>query len=74
MNQQAGKYIIIAGLAIVAIGVIVFFFGNVFRWMGRLPGDIRIEGKNTRIYFPIVTMIVISILLTIIVNLLRRWL
>lgn len=73
MNQQTGKYIIIAGLIIVGVGVIVFFFHNAFRWFGRLPGDIRIEGKNTRFYFPWVTMIVLSIVLTIIVNLFRKW-
>jgi len=73
MHQQIGKYIIIAGILIVAIGVIYYFFGNAFRWIGRLPGDIRIEGKNTRVYFPIVTMIVVSIILTIVVNLIKKF-
>lgn len=74
MNQQTGKYIILAGLLVVCVGVVIYFFGNAFRWMGRLPGDIRMEGKNARFYFPITTMIIISIILTIIVNLVRRWL
>ena len=52
MSQQTGKYIIIAGLVITLIGILVFFFHNAFRWFGRLPGDIRVEGKNTRFYFP----------------------
>lgn len=73
MNQQTGKYIIIAGLFIVLIGVIVFFFHHAFRWFGRLPGDIRVVGKNTRFYFPWVTMLVISLVLTILINLFRRW-
>ncbi|HRN72145.1 MAG TPA: DUF2905 domain-containing protein [Ginsengibacter sp.] len=73
MNQQTGKYIIIAGLIIVLIGVIIFFFHNSLRWMGRLPGDIRIENKNSRFYFPIVTMIIVSVVLTLLVNLLRKW-
>ena len=73
MNQQTGKYIIIAGLVIVIIGVLVFFFHNAFRWFGRLPGDIRLEGKNTRIYFPWVTMIILSIILTVLINLFRKW-
>ncbi|MCO6498022.1 MAG: DUF2905 domain-containing protein [Chitinophagaceae bacterium] len=74
MNQQTGKYIIIAGLIIVVIGIIIFFFHNSLRWLGRLPGDIRIEGKNSKFYFPVVTMIIISVVLTLIVNLIRRWL
>lgn len=73
MNQQTGKYIILAGLVIVAIGLILFFFGNAFKWMGRLPGDIRIEGKNSRIFFPITTMIIVSIVLTLVINLIRKW-
>ncbi|MCO5286392.1 MAG: DUF2905 domain-containing protein [Chitinophagaceae bacterium] len=73
MNQQTGKYFIIAGLIIILIGVIIFFFHNSLRWMGRLPGDIRIENKNSRFYFPIVTMIIVSIVLTLLVNLLRKW-
>lgn len=74
MNQQTGKYIILAGIAVVGIGIIIYFFGNAFRWMGRLPGDVRVEGKNARFYFPIVTMIIVSIVLSIIVNLIRKWL
>lgn len=72
MNQQIAKYIIFSGILIALIGVIFFFFGNAFKWLGRLPGDIRYEGKNTRIYFPIATMIVISIALTILINLIRK--
>jgi hypothetical protein len=41
-------------------------------WLGRLPGDIRIERGNTAFYFPIVTCIVVSILLTLLLSLFRR--
>ncbi|MBN9349242.1 MAG: DUF2905 domain-containing protein [Chitinophagaceae bacterium] len=73
MNQQTGKYIIVAGLVIVLVGFIVFFFHNSLKWIGRLPGDIRIEGKNSKIYFPWVTMIVLSIILTILINVIRKF-
>lgn len=73
MNQQIAKYIIYAGMVITVAGLILFFFGSTFKWIGRLPGDIRIEGKNSRFYFPVVTMIIISVVLTIIINLFRRW-
>lgn len=73
-QHQIGKYIIAAGFLIIVIGVIFFFFGNIFKWVGRLPGDIRIENEQTRFYFPIVSMIIISLLLTVIVNILKRFL
>ena len=72
MNQQAGKYIIGFGIIIIVIGIIVYFLGNKLHWIGRLPGDIRIEGENTRFYFPLTSMIIFSVLLTIIVNVVRR--
>ena len=72
MNSQAGKYIIIIGVAIVLIGVIVYFFHDKLHWIGRLPGDIRVEKENFRFYFPITTMIIFSVLLTIILSLIRR--
>jgi H+/Cl- antiporter ClcA len=72
MNQQTGKYIIIVGASIVVIGLLVYFFHNKLNWFGKLPGDIRIERENFRFYFPIVTMLVLSLLLTIIINILRR--
>ena len=72
MNQQTGKYIILFGAVVALIGVIVYFFGNKLHWIGRLPGDIRIERENFRFYFPLTTMILFSVLLTLIVNLLRK--
>lgn len=72
MNQQTGKYIIVFGLIVILIGAIVYFFGNKLHWIGRLPGDIRIERENFRFYFPLTTMILFSVLLTLIVNLLRK--
>jgi len=71
MNPQTGKYIAIAGALIVLIGVIVYFFGDKLHWIGRLPGDIRIEKENFKFYFPITTMILASILLSIILKIFR---
>jgi hypothetical protein len=73
MNQQTGKYLIIAGIAIVLIGIVVYFFSGKLNWLGRLPGDVRIERENFRFYFPFTTMLLISILLTIIINVIRKW-
>jgi uncharacterized protein HemY len=74
MEQSTGKYIIFFGVIVVVVGVVIYFFGDKLNWIGRLPGDIRIEKETTRFYFPITTMILFSVLLTIIVNLLRRFL
>jgi len=74
MNPTFGKYIIFIGLALVLIGAMVYFLGDKLNWLGRLPGDIRIEGKNGGgFYFPIVTCIVVSILLNLVIVLIRRF-
>ncbi|HEX8461769.1 MAG TPA: DUF2905 domain-containing protein [Segetibacter sp.] len=73
MNQQSGKYIILIGVAIVAVGILIYFFHNKLHWLGRLPGDIRVEKENFKLYFPITTMILLSLLLTIIVNIVKKF-
>ncbi len=73
MYQQTGKYIIIGGVIVVVIGVLIYLFHDYFKWFGKLPGDIRVEKENYRFYFPIVTMIVISIAITIIINIFKRF-
>ena len=72
MNTHLGKYIILAGLAIVVVGIIIYFFSDKLNWIGRLPGDIRVQKDNFRFYFPVTTMILASILLTIIVQIIKR--
>jgi len=65
-----GKMLIVAGLALIVAGVIWSVaerFG-----LGRLPGDIAIEGENVRFYFPLTTSILISIVLSLLVWLFRR--
>lgn len=70
--SNLAKLLIIAGIIILLAGVILIFFPGAFRWFGNLPGDIKIKTENTRFYFPIVTMILISIVITLIVNIIRR--
>ena len=74
MDQQTGKYIIAGGIFIVIAGVLIYFFHDYFKWLGKLPGDIRIEKENYRFYFPFVTMIVISIVITLIITIIKRFL
>ena len=72
MNSDTGKYIIITGVIIVLLGVLIYFFHDRLTWIGRLPGDIRIEKENFRFYFPITTMIVFSLVITVIIQLIKR--
>ena len=74
MDGNAGKYLMILGVSILLIGIIVYFFHDKLHWIGRLPGDIRIEKENTRFYFPITTMVLFSLLLTLVLNLIKKFL
>ena len=74
MEHNAGKYIIALGVIIVVVGVIIYFFGDKLHWLGRLPGDIKIEKENSRFYFPITTMILFSLVLTVLINLIKKFL
>jgi len=73
MDSQWGKYIIFFGAIIVVIGILVYFLGDKLHWIGRLPGDIRVERENFRFYFPVTTMILLSLLLTLLINLFKRF-
>jgi hypothetical protein len=73
MDQHTGKYIIGFGILILVTGIIIYFFHDKLHWIGRLPGDIRIEKENSGIYFPITTMIIFSLLITIVVYLIRKF-
>jgi len=66
-----GRFLVIIGVIILVIGLMLWS-GFAPKWLGRLPGDIRIERGNFGFYFPIVTCIVISIVLTLIFSLFRR--
>jgi hypothetical protein len=68
-----GKLLIVFGGIVMIIGVIVILAGKTNLPLGRLPGDITYRGKNTVFYFPIVTCIVISVLLSLIMWLVNRF-
>lgn len=66
------RWLIIAGFVLVVAGLVLHYVPGVFNWFGRLPGDIRIETERGKFFFPITSAILISILLTIVINLFRR--
>ena len=72
MNAETGKWIIVAGVLLLLIGVLVYFFYDKLHWIGRLPGDIRIEKENFRFYFPLTTMLLVSVLLNVLIRIVKR--
>lgn len=66
-----GKFLILLGLIIAAIGGLLLFFEKI-PWIGRLPGDIMIQRRNFTFYFPLVTSILLSVILTLIFWLIGR--
>jgi uncharacterized membrane protein len=74
MNSTVGKWIIFIGLGLVCLGIFIYFFHDKLKWLGNLPGDIRIEKENFRFYFPITTMILLSVLLSLVLRLISRFL
>lgn len=68
--RSLGLVLVAAGAALAVLGLVVYWGG--FSWFGRLPGDIRYEGEYTRVFIPLTSMILLSILLTVVLNLARR--
>ena len=72
--ENLARYIMLGGIILFLIGGGVYLAAKVGLPLGRLPGDIRIEGENGSFYFPITTSILVSVVLTIVLNLISRWL
>ncbi|WP_439882046.1 DUF2905 domain-containing protein [Pontibacter sp. MBLB2868] len=71
--QPIGKIIILVGVVLVVIGLFVWLAGDKLSWFGHLPGDIRVERKNMRFYAPITSMILVSILLSLLLWVFRKF-
>jgi hypothetical protein len=70
-GPSAGPAIVAAGVVLVLVGLLVW--SGAVAWFGRLPGDIRIERDTVRVYFPIVSMLLVSAVLSLVLYLIRRW-
>ncbi len=70
MQTQIGILIIAVGIVLIAVGILPYFGG--LSWFGNLPGDFNIERGNTRIYIPLVSMLLVSVLLSLISYVVRR--
>lgn len=72
MNPIA-KALIIAGVALIVAGVVWQFGGKYLGFLGRLPGDISYQRENFRFYFPLMTSVLVSVVLSLLVWLFRRF-
>jgi len=70
--NDLGRTLIIVGGLVALVGVVFFLAGRANLPIGKLPGDMVYRGKNTTVYFPIVTSIILSIVLSIVLYVLSR--
>ena len=69
--RELGKFVVIIGVITTLVGL-ALWSGFAPKWLGRLPGDIRIEREHSAFYFPIVTCIILSIVLSLLLSIFRR--
>ena len=69
---EFGRMLVIIGLVIAFAGALILIAARFFPWLGNLPGDLNIETENARLYFPLATMLLVSILGTILLNVVLR--
>jgi Protein of unknown function (DUF2905) len=69
--RELGKFVVLIGVVVTLVGL-VMWGGFAPKWLGRLPGDIRIERGHSAFYFPIVTCIILSIVLSLLLSIFRR--
>ncbi|HET6778061.1 MAG TPA: DUF2905 domain-containing protein [Gemmatimonadales bacterium] len=70
-NTSPGPAMVVIGIVIALVGLGVW--SGALGWFGRLPGDIRIERESTRVYIPLASMLVISVVLSLLMYLLNRF-
>jgi hypothetical protein len=71
--MEVGKLLVVFGAVLVVVGSVVMLLGRMNFPLGRLPGDFLYRGKNTTVYFPLATSVVVSVVLSVLVYLVGRW-
>lgn len=66
--MRLGTVLMFAGAGLLVLGALIRYAPGLFSWFGNLPGDVRIEGESSSVFIPITSMVVVSVALTIIVN------
>jgi Protein of unknown function (DUF2905) len=70
---EFGKLLLFAGVALFVLGLLLMLFGRSNLPIGRLPGDFLYRGKNTTVYFPLATSLLLSVVLSLVLYLLNRF-
>ncbi|WP_114313230.1 DUF2905 family protein [Thermus caldifontis] len=70
--MEAGKVLLFIGLSLALLGLLLLYFPKLFFWFGHLPGDIRMEREGLRVYIPITSALLLSLLLSLLLHLFRR--
>lgn len=68
--MNMGALLVVLGLAVAGVGLLVQV--GALDWFGQLPGDIRFERGNTRVYIPITSMLIVSVVISVVIHLIRR--
>jgi hypothetical protein len=71
--MELGKLLVTFGAVLVVVGIVVMLLGRMNIPLGRLPGDFLYRGKNTTVYFPLVSSVVVSVVLSVLVYVVSRW-
>jgi len=71
--MELGKLLVVFGAVLVVVGIVVMLLGRMNIPLGRLPGDFFYRGKNTTVYFPLATSLVVSVVLSVLVWVVSRW-
>ena len=64
-----GRILILAGVVLLVLGILLSIAPGLFSWFGHLPGDIRREGEHGTLFIPVTSMIIVSIVISILINL-----
>ncbi len=67
--MELGRWLIVLGALLILLGVVLYFLPRLFGWFGHLPGDIRIERDGVYVFIPLTSMLVVSVALTLLLNL-----
>ncbi len=70
--QGLGRFLLVIGATIALLGLLLWLGSRFLPWLGRLPGDIQIRGQNVSCFFPLATSILLSIILTLLLNVIVR--
>lgn len=67
------KWMILLGIVLVALGAILHFAPWLLTWFGKLPGDVNMRTASGQVFIPVTSMLIVSVVLTVLINLFNRW-